>query len=593
MVPVPKEDMIQLTMLPVELVALVIAEVDPVELIALSQTCRSLRGIIRPTRWHFMQRLLALELDPAVGGITPLFRGRDNKLTPQFSDDWEAWKINKYACCGCMKLLPHTMFDNHNILRLHLRKPPPSSDEATKKAEWTLSGKVPSQNLSPDDRAALKAWGLQYHRAVNKQDDSDGSDVNGAQGPAAFLQHDVTELDRLAEEAEMHICGRARHRRRCNECRWQKGDWKSGRRLPPLMRRVLLPIVPTRHSFAPDAFSRWYPGLLPRLRPEELPHLGMPTKPANKTARVQMYTVRCISCSVWQELAAFLPSSGLHYDRWQRPRNLFPDGCCHRCTCNRVGRAAFSNTINLYAISIAKRLRDNYARDCLSFWDPDDREYPWQASMPHWVRYKTARATIRGDMPELSVSSHGIWQFVEFMENANRDDLRHRTRQLREFIKENITPKEQQDVLLRWNRFRIAEYELNEALYFRYRDVIKRIENDPDWLVDYVLDPAAFRADAGLLAFRGTEVMGVLISVMVPTGLLATAVLASSAAHNSLTPPALAHPLDQNVVPSPYADQGILHMAAATPASVVDVERLHIGIRSTLDHLSNGSIIKS
>jgi hypothetical protein len=94
--------------LPTEILCAIIRLVDPIGLISLSQASCAFRALIQPSQNDFVQRLLALELDPALGGIVR-FRSRDNNLTPPW-DDAEAWKAIRFACVGCMKLLPHTVF---------------------------------------------------------------------------------------------------------------------------------------------------------------------------------------------------------------------------------------------------------------------------------------------------------------------------------------------------------------------------------------------------------------------------------------------------------------------------------------------------
>ncbi|KAK3952972.1 hypothetical protein QBC32DRAFT_184242, partial [Pseudoneurospora amorphoporcata] len=119
---------------PLDILLVILGYVDPISLINLAQTCQVLRATIRPTRANLLQRLLALELIPEYGGIVPLIRSRTIQVSPPMSS--KDWQSNKYACGGCLKLLPHTRFDNHNILRLDLRKPPSGSKEANRLADW-------------------------------------------------------------------------------------------------------------------------------------------------------------------------------------------------------------------------------------------------------------------------------------------------------------------------------------------------------------------------------------------------------------------------------------------------------------------------
>ncbi|KAK4232436.1 hypothetical protein QBC38DRAFT_450058 [Podospora fimiseda] len=68
------------------------------------------------------------------GGSVPVvysLRGPDRphlRTCPTFGSD--GWKINKYACFGCVKLLPHYMFSEQMVLNLEYRKPVRQTSEA-------------------------------------------------------------------------------------------------------------------------------------------------------------------------------------------------------------------------------------------------------------------------------------------------------------------------------------------------------------------------------------------------------------------------------------------------------------------------------
>jgi hypothetical protein len=68
--------------MPVEVLCAIFVLLDPISIIATSQTSRALRAIIDPTRHECIQRLLALELLPEYGGIAPSFRFRDSSIVP-------------------------------------------------------------------------------------------------------------------------------------------------------------------------------------------------------------------------------------------------------------------------------------------------------------------------------------------------------------------------------------------------------------------------------------------------------------------------------------------------------------------------------
>ncbi|KAK1835315.1 hypothetical protein QBC39DRAFT_430916 [Podospora conica] len=67
---------LRLLSMPFEVLCAIVLLLDPISLIAASQTSRALRTFINPTRHDFIQRLLALKLLPESGGIVPLLRRR-------------------------------------------------------------------------------------------------------------------------------------------------------------------------------------------------------------------------------------------------------------------------------------------------------------------------------------------------------------------------------------------------------------------------------------------------------------------------------------------------------------------------------------
>ncbi|KAJ5731570.1 uncharacterized protein N7483_006078 [Penicillium malachiteum] len=135
--------------LPVEMQIEILQYLDPIALNSFSQTNQHFRYMISPQRCHFVERLLALECREEEGGVTPIFRARDNQLVP----DWDTpdWESMRWACCNCLRLLPHDSFDNHSILRLRYRKPIPGSPAANHVTSW---GVLPrSRGMTKEQRA--------------------------------------------------------------------------------------------------------------------------------------------------------------------------------------------------------------------------------------------------------------------------------------------------------------------------------------------------------------------------------------------------------------------------------------------------------
>ncbi|KEZ43484.1 hypothetical protein SAPIO_CDS4686 [Scedosporium apiospermum] len=99
--------------LPTELQCSIISSLDPITLIAASQTCRRLRKLIDPQRVHFVERLLALETLDKYGAPVTSFRGQEP----------EEWWDSSWACTSCLCLLPTKLFTPPYIYNYQYNKP--------------------------------------------------------------------------------------------------------------------------------------------------------------------------------------------------------------------------------------------------------------------------------------------------------------------------------------------------------------------------------------------------------------------------------------------------------------------------------------
>jgi hypothetical protein len=289
--------------LPPEVLIPIVQELDPITLISLSQTSRGWRAFIRPIKHDFIQRLLALELHPDYGGLTPTWDEDSQRLDPPCED--KRWKTAKYACCGCMKLLTHMMFDNHAILRRHLRKPPPGYVEAEKALRTDWEPVEPAlrwqriQARAAKERDARKRW----VRMIEWYREDSISDIESDDGRPRAFENGLPPSE-TREEALRHVVGDGRSRRRCLEC-----QRKSGR-----LRRVWypdlgeLPMVPSRQMRFRFQWDRWIPGLF-KLPPEEASKFWKwfsisPKEPHLRRA-ISLYVGWCHVCKTWREGAAF------------------------------------------------------------------------------------------------------------------------------------------------------------------------------------------------------------------------------------------------------------------------------------------------
>ncbi|KAK4191015.1 hypothetical protein QBC35DRAFT_538862 [Podospora australis] len=199
---------------PGEILNNVISHLDPAALISLSQTSRYFREIIRPMRSDFLQRLLFLELQPETSGWNPILpSSRIEQTHPMF--DHDIWKTARYACSGCLKLLPHIMFEENEVSDDLLRKPFQGCVEATKSsmARW----KPLSYNAREDHEQARIAQEEREQAPFLKEYDA----------------HWYSNRDDW-QQAFHYLCGSKRASRRCIDCKYKRGDYIEERRVPNL-----------------------------------------------------------------------------------------------------------------------------------------------------------------------------------------------------------------------------------------------------------------------------------------------------------------------------------------------------------------------
>ncbi|KAI1840815.1 hypothetical protein JX266_012963 [Neoarthrinium moseri] len=358
-----------------------------------------LRATIRPTRSHHVERLLAVECLEEFGGPALNFRARDNAQEPAW-DDKEIERM-RWACTHCLRLLDHTRFDNHSLLRLGYRKPLPGSPAASPVTSWRPSGSTSSKsvlrNKKATHQAEMKSLRLRYAVAVTlnwgKARESQASldrlqDFRNA-GFEAFEQMSLTEfealdvseetklLDQAARSVELQICGYKRHLRSCNECRFQTGNLKSYT-IPPQPNRdyayqtgsnlgtKTVPIVKSRRYLFGDLQQRYFPGLfmnLPSYRPEcdKVPSF-MIYRQDSRGSYFNMYMIRCPGCCSWKDMAAY--RVGNVWPKWwvayqhhwgadtmknwdgRTVNEAFLEGLrCHSCYAKENGREKFAQVL--------------------------------------------------------------------------------------------------------------------------------------------------------------------------------------------------------------------------------------------------------
>jgi hypothetical protein len=470
--------------LPPETLQHIIRHLDPISLIALSHTAPWLRVLINPTHHDLVRRLLALELLPEHGGIVPLFRSRDNHLTPPWGSD--EWKNNKYACCGCMKLLPHMMFDNHSILRVPYRKPPPGSIEAERGAITDWEPLEPSvrwkhiQARTDDERAEQQkrrtAVGDRYRQLV-------------APAGQPFVRVDRDRVVAAEEEAERYLCGASRHRRRCLECKHRRGDWS---RMNTHRGSKEVPIVVSRQLDFPSKWARYFPGLLEPLPLGRTPRIWRVYREKVTSYRFTLYAVRCSCCGTWQEQAAFRQwtSYKLHPE--------IPTGplLCNDC----ILKTQQTPTLLAQDLSsaVVRMLRGDRAGvlEMLGFgWRILNQDFNgtsgWTARL---ADYKSVGAEILNGLHWAESDGEYRKEGIVFDE-SDFPHLRRRLHRYRDFIFHEVDESTRDKVMQQWFRLWVEDYDLLEGKYHWLQEQIDRVEGDPNLVLDYVLarDPYMYR----------------------------------------------------------------------------------------------------
>ncbi|KAK0707959.1 hypothetical protein B0H67DRAFT_325276 [Lasiosphaeris hirsuta] len=492
-----------LSTLPTETLCTIVTYLDPVSLISLSQTSRAFRLLISPDHSHFVQRLLALELLPKFGGIAPRFRSRDNNLTPPWDD--AVWQFNKYACAKCLRLRSHMMFDNHSILRLKLRKPPPNSYEANKLTDWEpleLRDKPAhfrrAEARANEERKASIELRLHYQWAFEGRYPTQwGSPPGwpGTEGRHPFERVNQDLVDARVEIAEQPLCGTARHKRLCNSCRvlvWQYARPTSSHLGPPRE-----PIVKSRKLRFHDAFSRCFPGLLDPLPSDKLPRLYKVGRESGKDCLFTLYTAPCQSCQVWHEITAYrvYPES----PEWtphgltsleSRCEGLWPVWC-NRCIIRKIGRKELAGRLSHEATGLAERsLRETQLR--LNFGWPFlfGDFYENNGGSLGKLHPLAAREILDGLGFEVN---NALVNTVEFS-STSMPDLLRRVHRFRQFIYHEAAPDVRENMMQSWFRMWAEDYELNAACFFRTLDIIKKISEDESLLLNYALERTLYRA---------------------------------------------------------------------------------------------------
>ncbi len=471
--------------LPLEILHHVVRQLDPVSLIALSQTSTSWRALVSPLRHDFVQRLLALELLPEHGGIVPLFDEREQQLTPPW--DGPEWRSNKYACCGCMKLRPHMMFANHALLRRRYRKPPPGSVEAAKAAvtDW-------------EPLEASARWRRIQQRAAGEREeqrrciellasrDRDYDAWQPVAQPFAFVA--PREPDETDREAARHLVGTARQKRRCIECE------RRLRRCPLLRTRYEpdgVPVVVSR-QLRLQRFLDWHlPGLFEPSPPGAFPRFWRCLRRESSVDHLflTVYLLRCPSCGTWQEHNAFRQWSLFE---WGVRRPELPPGPlrCNRCCLAASGGAALlAPKLAASALRMLRDERKSLRHGNLGFgWSMIDIDFHCRRRhVPAFSEHPDLGREILGGLRWTQGQRN-----IE-IEDADIPDLRRRFERYTDFLYNHVDPAVQAQVLQSWFKFWVEDYHLAEARDELLGRQIALIESDPQLVLNHILENDPYR----------------------------------------------------------------------------------------------------
>ncbi|KAL3493970.1 hypothetical protein BJX62DRAFT_234826 [Aspergillus germanicus] len=370
---------ISLDSLPTELHITIIRHLDPIALIALSQTNTYYRALITPRKPQFIERLLALECDERYGGPAITFTRFGKPVPDCESAEWEA---NRWACTSCLRLRPHYAFTNQSLLRLAYRKPP-AGPKGWAVTSWEPTGKrrrektaqkkkkKKGKDKDEDDKDAildfrLVAEDLNLELSAHPHSDEErqlrkrtGILMSGNwgisrandnlatrlarfqdSGMASFAEMTLSQFSELSEEEEatflekesqvLHLlrAGTNRHQRRCIQCRFRRNEFNDPNRDnsdgglsgKDRIGSDDITILPGRQITLDTSIGRYFPGVCDALQHKR--PAGIRPGSEFRIGRMDtsdaswtMYKLRCPRCETWKEIRAF--RFGAAYPMWR------------------------------------------------------------------------------------------------------------------------------------------------------------------------------------------------------------------------------------------------------------------------------------
>ncbi|CAG9986440.1 unnamed protein product [Clonostachys byssicola] len=330
----------RLSSLVTELREKIIVELDPVSVIAISQTNKALRNTVDPGEQDTDNCILALELTPEYGGPdVPLDWLRGGFYTGDYNKRFSEAGIesHRWACTRCHRLRSHVWFDNQSVIGLGYQKPdigtPAAAPNPWVPASMRKDAAVDASCTDPATQARhqlfLHILGLDVRNIISGCPDQRrfGLAQAGALGipdVAALAQQPLQRgtqkriIEQINDEykaLDADLRGDKRRFRTCIECQVRlvhDAGRACGRSIdpyPPIVRSRPMNFKSVLHRFFPEVAA--WPSQAPTPWPEYtgMGINGMTMRPLldmrDGDKQFRMHLIRCPECHTWQEQRAF------------------------------------------------------------------------------------------------------------------------------------------------------------------------------------------------------------------------------------------------------------------------------------------------
>ncbi|KAJ5731571.1 uncharacterized protein N7483_006079 [Penicillium malachiteum] len=325
-------------------------------------------------------------------------------------------------------------------------------------------------------------------------------------------------MDDEARAIELEHCGSKRGLRKCNECRFKRGELKpremgTGKKGGT----TKVPILASRRFSAAFALHRYFPGFSASLglkrSPPDMPIIGVYRENLHERSWT-MYIIRCPECGQWQELRNF--RFGHYYKHWQPanghnrdfdPPETVPGEqaiityefinslCCNRCFLNENGRDALRQELLRWFGSVYLSYRV-----CVQ----DDLGLGW-----NWAEKQVSecRAEYQQELMQIFESPSTIFQQIKNRAREHNEGylslteiavLRQHFDQLSEFYEstEGMAPPDWSKgrELFKnpdWMNHWLRDYDVKESHWYWLHAVQTKLEEKPEALIEWAMADSA------------------------------------------------------------------------------------------------------